>query len=1349
MAMYADTIGVGLLRRFDCTGSLDDLNESIELERKVIALTPENHSNMAIYANTLGIGLFRRFERIGFLDDLNESIEWGRKAITLIPDNHSNMAIYANTLGVGLLRRFGRTGSTNDLNESIELERKAIVLIPDNHSNMATYAITLGIGLFCRFGKTGSLGDLNESIELERKAIALTPESHSNMATYANTLGIGLFRRFERIASLEDLNESIELERKAIALTPDNHSNVAIYADDLGIGLLRRFERTGSLDDLNESIELERKAITLILDNHSNMAMYANTLGAGLLHRFRRTGSLDDLNESIEFGRKAIAMIPDNHSNMARYAITLGVGLFCRFEKTGSLDDLNESIELERKSVALIPDNHPNMAKYMDDLGVGLLRRFEYTGSLDDLNDSIELERKIIKLIPDNHSNIATYANTLGVALFHRFERTGSMDDLNESIDVTKKALMSISDYHPNMAMYMTRLANAYGCQGKYDEAIPYYERALMIKDKVSEVKSIEKSFSKEDIFTADILVKIGLLHQLEGRYEKAISYYKLALMIDKDDQNLHELTSTLGQGYELSSIQEELAVLFPIIFYGDGYSSPFEYPNFLDIPWKLPSLFLGREDLFDDIQNRIALTDILTEDGITEEARHILRADTIGGFISETWPKFGPLILDVLKSLIRALNRGSETVTIQSMLNQINESESVAGKGKHKSKYERRRPTYTFLATSETLLVLGRCPKREWIELCACLEWLYSTMIATDSETFHKTSSSFRHEVLSVKYVSTIAESFQSWSSAYKSSSAPQSFPGRKVLCLPCLISIVDIAPSIVADLEPPGIAAYTIQRTTYVDSESKPIRDDPLFLLCWRRLFQQAGIVSMTLPQKSKGSEETHHGIGLRLSFELMAGLAGTRDVVDRDGGLILTGFATALYPKYFLNEAERSAQWHLVVHDENRKLFRSLHHRDDFETLIDQQRLRVQSLDKVNGIAYIGWSSSVEIVLGTKKNLMKPGPSKLLEAGVKHLKGNQALSLNAQISLPLFNLTVGLAQTFDRIDPRCRYSHPADDEFLQNRLVKHSVIIYDRGIRTAWLCPMLNLIVCIARLYLTDNAYQFVSFSIPVLKAMDGCRRKALDYVRTIWNTTIEPPQKLTFGQLFMRLSAQFAQAYDSLDPRLLNLNSELIGFDIRDFISNSRIIPKKLPVTKGIENWKPLVEDTEIIFCSNLGSAAVQVESSASSCASVGPPVGCDILVCPGYLLKDKLEERGCEWTVNPVQRKNSELIAYQWNYRGNPFECGASESHRRCDGVNCWPRRLQKVTIISRVSAIDDMPRRLGDKVVLKVLRSLRKDAKAVPHLWNFEGGICFGSMKATSEWQELGVYSFARNNMLI
>src|SRR5436305_1164751 len=72
-----------LLMKYNRMRHKSMLHRSIEVSMKAVVLISDNHSDMSIYVNNLEIELQRRFERTGSMNDLNESIEASKKAIEL------------------------------------------------------------------------------------------------------------------------------------------------------------------------------------------------------------------------------------------------------------------------------------------------------------------------------------------------------------------------------------------------------------------------------------------------------------------------------------------------------------------------------------------------------------------------------------------------------------------------------------------------------------------------------------------------------------------------------------------------------------------------------------------------------------------------------------------------------------------------------------------------------------------------------------------------------------------------------------------------------------------------------------------------------------------------------------------------------------------------------------------------------------------------------------------------------------------------------------------------------------------------------------------------------------------
>jgi len=865
----------------------------------------------------------------------------------------------------------------------------------------------------------------------------------------------------------------------------------------------------------------------------------------------------------------------------------------------------------------------------------------------------------------------------------------------------------------------------AYLCsrKGLYKEAIIKLQKALELA-KTERFDPNTTSYL-HCLETAQVLNSLASLHQVLGLFEEASSYYKTACKINPDDHNLSLLSSFVTNDVQLPELLEALAGSIPLLFYGivsTNSSSSSHTPNFIQFPWSLPSLFVDCEAEVASISNLIALTELVLPNGEGPQ----IRADTIREFLAEIWPITGPVLVDSLKSIIRDLRGGSR------ISSQYVYWKAQTGELDREELSVRSDPTVPIIliATYERLIVMDRSDRPFWTEICACISWIISVTLPPPRQGYQKVSFEIDHSEYGLVW-DVAAPCSHVHKRAPTTTVPSNTVEDRRHLLFCSSISSIRTDFSELVGIGCVSIPSV-ITRSKYISPEPEMIRDDSLYSGCWMQLFRRATVAVLRNPLPE------HGGKGLRLSFETMAALAGTREIVSRNGGIVLTGFATVLIPKHFVDKNARSVQWHLEVNNDNRQFFQPMQYHEDFETLIAGDRLLTESPDELAGTAYLGWADAIEMILGTGKNMVEPKVSGLLEAGVKYLRGNQAISFNAQIAPPPFVIGATCVQTFDRIGPEVPYTQSADSNLSQNWLFKCSVIIYDQQSKRAWMSPMVNVIACMVRLYLSTNGYVGAQFSIPEYSATASDRRKALPYLTRTWEDKIQQSRPLTYGQLITHLCTRYHEAYNKLDDRLNSLSNELVGFELRDFVSPSSIVPKKLQVNSAIKKWRRLVDrTTRIMFCTNLGAVAEQMSDTPNRCPSFGPPLGLDVLVCPGYLLKEKFETVGCTCSRDPVQHRTSELAAYEWRFRGAPFQCGHGQP---CDGLSCWTERLQTVEDISRISIKEDAPRHMVDKIALDFFRFVvGTNREYNSHPWNFEGGICFGIFESKDRRRNGGI----------
>ena len=142
-------LAIVLKDRFDLSGQLVDLDDAIEIHRKLVLLQPEDDSKLDSLSH-LGIALHSRFHHSNNLPDLTEAIFQHREALSLVPAPlHSRL----NHLSKALRCRFDQTGQLSDVDEAISLRSEAVTLTKLNYNiikslaedSMARYAYSMEV----------------------------------------------------------------------------------------------------------------------------------------------------------------------------------------------------------------------------------------------------------------------------------------------------------------------------------------------------------------------------------------------------------------------------------------------------------------------------------------------------------------------------------------------------------------------------------------------------------------------------------------------------------------------------------------------------------------------------------------------------------------------------------------------------------------------------------------------------------------------------------------------------------------------------------------------------------------------------------------------------------------------------------------------------------------------------------------------------------------------------------------------------------------------------------------------------------------------------------------------------
>jgi tetratricopeptide (TPR) repeat protein len=258
-AMHLEVLGSSLLRYFEITGSVQELDRGIEVFEEAVRVEPSNSADRALHLSAFGLGLCRRYERLRALRDLDGSIAALTEAVRITPKDNPFLPRYLNGLGFALSNRFGRIGTRRDLDRAVESLTEAVDISPSDLPNRHIVLNSLGAFLSNRYNKFRVSEDLDQAINTLEEAVNASPEDSWFKAQTLRSLASSIESRYSTTENIEDLDRVIHILSNAAKIVPSTHSSRAIYLMDLGNALNRRFRRTNRKEDKDKSLEWLRE----------------------------------------------------------------------------------------------------------------------------------------------------------------------------------------------------------------------------------------------------------------------------------------------------------------------------------------------------------------------------------------------------------------------------------------------------------------------------------------------------------------------------------------------------------------------------------------------------------------------------------------------------------------------------------------------------------------------------------------------------------------------------------------------------------------------------------------------------------------------------------------------------------------------------------------------------------------------------------------------------------------------------------------------------------------------------------------------------------------------------------
>ncbi len=302
-----NSLGIGLLTRYQLRGTEKDLDEALELlEQGAGEDTPDTPASVSVlgFLFNLGNGLWIRYRRTGDLAALDRALRLFTQVAEATPTDSVDRAACLNSLAVGFAERYERTGDEAALRDCADRLREALKTTPADSPAGVSYAGNLGNALRLRYGHTGEQGLLDEAIRLLENTLHLPSDSAAQRATLLNNLGGALVQR----ATVPDRRPGVR---------PDKGAGGGSDGEPAGQGV-----RHDASADLRAAEDHFRTALSLVSESSPDRALHLANLGRSLRGRHRRTGEEACVEEGVallaEACRLALRTGPDTALGAAR-----------------------------------------------------------------------------------------------------------------------------------------------------------------------------------------------------------------------------------------------------------------------------------------------------------------------------------------------------------------------------------------------------------------------------------------------------------------------------------------------------------------------------------------------------------------------------------------------------------------------------------------------------------------------------------------------------------------------------------------------------------------------------------------------------------------------------------------------------------------------------------------------------------------------------------------------------------------------------------------------------------------------------------------------------------------------
>jgi hypothetical protein len=430
-----------------------------------------------------------------------------------------------------------------------------------------------------------------------------------------------------------------------------------------------------------------------------------------------------------------------------------------------------------------------------------------------------------------------------------------------------------------------------------------------------------------------------------------------------------------------------------------------------------------------------------------------------------------------------------------------------------------------------------------------------------------------------------------------------------------------------------------------------------------CWLPLFKRASIASgFPIPERAQE-------IGLEVPLEILAELAGVRQAIEFEGGIILKGFAEMFVP---VKKTGDRVQWHAIISEdnENRLTFGEGLSRCESRALLDE----VSFGDLKSTRAIVGWCCAATSRLGSDAaNYENIDYSGAKQAGLVLRCAGGQIGVQ-QIGTGILDFRLGAKDGNFHVPRLGRYSK------IVSASEKTPIMLYGTKEQRSWLVFASDVL-----LHMIQHRHRLDPFKVEGKTVRLDTTVTPGSSAKTILmkneKSRISDEQDYTFKTLVVDIWGILESLVDQNTRRSQNMSGApvkasfqevLQGYEYNAVVEDrSPFILKEQELNKTSGGWPSLIRDINalVLFADSFGEVILPTDSAKSSlCRSWHTmPSGMDYMATTSKVLKDLYSVAGCRTT-----RSYLSSTQLRW-HRGESlvFEACA-------DTLACRCNRLQQI-----------------------------------------------------------------------